>query len=189
METKIAALKRLLTYKCTDSCHLAACRGRFNSKTFSLTYQQRLSFIFVPSPITLTEDVHLIASPSSSAAPWLERANIKQPTVNDGSNKLRGRICTVISTSTHHWNLWVQWGQLLKMSVPLSIFIRSRSRPPHPMLCHSFVSFAHHSCCVLMFGVELSKGRWGFFDRHTVSVSLLLLPARPRSLFVHRCCP
>lgn len=69
---------------------------------------------------------------------------------------------------------------------------RSCSPPPQPsMLCHSFISFAHHSCCILMFGVELSKGSWSVFDRHSVSVSLLLqqLPTRLRSLFVHCCCP
>lgn len=58
-----------------------------------------------------------------------ERANIKQPSVNDGYSKLCGRICTVILTSTHQWNLWARGGQFLKMSVPLSIFIRSCPPP------------------------------------------------------------
>lgn len=85
-----------------------------------------------------------------------ERANIKQPTVNGGYSRLRGRMCTVILTSTHHWNLRAQGGQLLKMSVPLSIFICSSSPsllPSPPMLCHSFVSFA---CCKLCRCVTLS---------------------------------
>lgn len=79
-----------------------------------------------------------------------ERANIKQPTVNDGYSKLRGRICTVILTSTHQWNLWAQGGQLLRMSVPLSIFIFPR--PPSPcfvtLLFHLHTTRAAFWCLV-----------------------------------------
>lgn len=68
-----------------------------------------------------------------------ERANIKQLTVNGGYSKLRGRICTVILTSTHQWNLWVQGGQLLRMSVPLSIFIPNPSTTSHALSPFYFI--------------------------------------------------
>lgn len=144
--------------KCTDSCHLPACSGRFLilekyryyfqcwiiAKLSNLNRTKRLrpSFIFVSSPITLTEDVHLMAA---WVAPWLERASIKQLTTNGRYNKLRGRISTVILTFKHHWNLWVQGGQLLKMSVPLSIFI-----PPCfvTFLCHLLTTCAAFWCFV-----------------------------------------
>lgn len=81
------------------------------------------------------------------------RANIKQPTVNSGYSKLCGRMWTVNLTSTHQWNLWVQGGQLLKMSVPLSIFIHSCS-PSLPvcfvtLLFHSHATLAAFWCLVL----------------------------------------
>lgn len=58
------------------------------------------------------------------------RANTKQPTVNDGHNKLRGRFSAVILTSTHHWILWAHGGQLSKMSVLSYIYPLPVHLPP-----------------------------------------------------------
>lgn len=120
-------------------------------------------------------------SPSLCSRHDWEKANLKQPTVNDAYSKLRGRERTVILTSTHQWNLWLRGGQLLKMSVPLSIFIHSHPSLSSSMFCHPFISFAHHLCFILSCHNTHTSSCWwtllfepmlGFFPVFAYSISL-----------------
>lgn len=69
----------------------------------------------------------------------------------------------------------------------LFLYLSPQPQPPPPMLCHPFISFAHHLFCALIFSVVPSKSTWtisGFLTSVTVTLDRSLFTSALPYLFV-----